>query len=73
LGQDTEVKAMIRLALESFETYIKLNKKVPEDVLGPWKEVSGVERFRVGLCPYMTWAGYIHILGRRNAAGFGGA
>jgi ATP-dependent Lon protease len=45
LGQDTEVKAMMRLALESFETYIKLNKKVPEEVLGMLKEVSDVERF----------------------------
>jgi ATP-dependent Lon protease len=33
-GQDTEIKAMMRLALESFESYIKLNKKIPEEVLG---------------------------------------
>jgi hypothetical protein len=32
-GQDTEIKAMMRLALESFESYIKLNKKIPEEVL----------------------------------------
>jgi ATP-dependent Lon protease len=44
-GQDTEIKAMMRLALESFESYIKLNKKIPEEVLGILKEVSDVERF----------------------------
>jgi ATP-dependent Lon protease len=33
------------LALESFESYIKLNKKIPEEVLGILKEVSDVERF----------------------------
>ncbi|CAC9587632.1 ATP-dependent protease La (EC Type I [uncultured Gammaproteobacteria bacterium] len=43
--QDTEIKAMMRLALESFESYIKLNKKIPEEVLGMLKEVSDVERF----------------------------
>ncbi|VVM27647.1 ATP-dependent protease La (EC Type I [uncultured Gammaproteobacteria bacterium] len=36
---------MMRLALESFESYIKLNKKIPEEVLGILKEVSDVERF----------------------------
>jgi ATP-dependent Lon protease len=40
---------MMRLALESFETYIKLNKKVPEEVLGMLKEVSDVERFIISL------------------------
>jgi len=42
---ETEVKAMMRLALESFEKYIKLNKKVPEEVLKMLKDVSDVERF----------------------------
>ena len=41
----TEVKAMMRLALESFEKYIKLNKKIPEEVLKMLKDVSDVERF----------------------------
>ncbi len=45
LGKDTEVEAMMRLALESFESYIKLNKKIPEEVLSMLKEVSDVERF----------------------------
>jgi ATP-dependent Lon protease len=35
----------MRLALESFEKYIKLNKKVPEEVLKMLKDVSDVERF----------------------------
>lgn len=43
--QNTETKAMIRLALENFETYINLNKKVPEEVIGILKEVDDVERF----------------------------
>jgi ATP-dependent Lon protease len=42
---ETEVKAMMRLALESFEKYIKLNKKIPEEVLKMLKDVSDVERF----------------------------
>lgn len=29
---DTEIKAMMRLALENFEKYIKLSKKIPEEV-----------------------------------------
>lgn len=45
LSQDTEIEAMMRLALESFESYIKLNKKIPEEVLDMLKEVSDVERF----------------------------
>ncbi len=44
-AQNTEIEAMMRLALENFETYIKLNKKVPEEVLGMLKEVDDVERF----------------------------
>ncbi|MDB3869271.1 endopeptidase La [Candidatus Thioglobus sp.] len=42
---ENEVKAMMRLALESFEIYIKLNKKIPEEVLKMLKDVSDVERF----------------------------
>ncbi len=42
---ETEVKAMMRLALESFEKYIKLNKKIPEEVLKMLKDVTDVERF----------------------------
>ncbi|MDC0407901.1 LON peptidase substrate-binding domain-containing protein, partial [Candidatus Thioglobus sp.] len=42
---EKEVKAMMRLALESFEIYIKLNKKIPEEVLKMLKDVSDVERF----------------------------
>lgn len=44
-SEDTEIKAMMRLALESFESYIKLNKKIPEEVLRALKEISDVERF----------------------------
>jgi ATP-dependent Lon protease len=44
-SEDTEIKAMMRLALESFESYIKLNKKIPEEVLRALQEISDVERF----------------------------
>ncbi len=44
-AEDVEVQAMMRIALESFEKYIKLNKKIPEEVLKALKEVSDVERF----------------------------
>ncbi|BAF61335.1 endopeptidase La [Candidatus Vesicomyidisocius calyptogenae] len=44
-NDDTEIKAMMRLALDSFENYIKLNKRVPEEVLKMLQEVSNVERF----------------------------
>jgi ATP-dependent Lon protease len=42
---ETEVEAMMRLALSSFEKYIKLNKKIPEEVLKMLKDVNDVERF----------------------------
>ena len=35
----------MRLALDSFETYIKLNKKIPEEVLKVLQDISDVERF----------------------------
>ncbi|NYT28369.1 MAG: endopeptidase La [Candidatus Thiodubiliella endoseptemdiera] len=44
-GKEVEVEAMMRLALENFEKYIKLNKKIPEEVLNMLKDVSDVERF----------------------------
>ncbi|MBW5290945.1 MAG: ATP-dependent protease La [Candidatus Ruthia sp. Asou_11_S2] len=44
-NDDTETKAMMRLALDGFENYIKLNKRVPEEVLKVLQEVSDVERF----------------------------
>jgi ATP-dependent Lon protease len=45
IDDKTEVQAMMRLALDSFGQYIKLNKKIPEEVLKMLKEVSDVERF----------------------------
>jgi len=42
---DTEIKAMMRLALESFEKYIKLSKKIPEEVYKVLKEITDIERF----------------------------
>jgi len=42
---ETEVEAMMRLALSSFEKYIKLNKKIPEEVLKMLKDINDVERF----------------------------
>ncbi len=44
-SEDTEIKAMMRLALENFETYIKLNKKIPEEVFKALQEINDVERF----------------------------
>ncbi len=44
-NDDAETKAMMRLALDGFENYIKLNKRVPEEVLKVLQEVSDVERF----------------------------
>ena len=44
-ADDVETKAMMRLALDNFEKYIKLNKKVPEEVLKMLSEVEDVERF----------------------------
>ena len=42
---DTEIKAMMRLALENFEKYIKLSKKIPEEVYKVLKEIKDIERF----------------------------
>ena len=45
IENETEVEAMMRLALSSFEKYIKLNKKIPEEVLKMLKDINDVERF----------------------------
>ena len=45
IGDDTEVKAMMRLALEKFESYIKLSKRIPEEVYKVLKEITDIERF----------------------------
>ncbi len=45
MHDDVELTAMTRLALESFEKYIKLNKKIPEEVLKMLSEVDDIERF----------------------------
>jgi len=42
---DTEIKAMMRLALENFDKYIKLSKKIPEEVYKVLKELTDIERF----------------------------
>jgi len=42
---DTEIKAMMRLALENFEKYIKLSKKIKEEVYKVLKEITDIERF----------------------------
>jgi len=44
-NENVEVKAMMRLALDSFESYIKLNKKIPEEVFKVLQDISDVERF----------------------------
>ena len=42
---NTEIKAMMRLTLENFEKYIKLSKKIPEEVYKVLKEITDIERF----------------------------
>jgi len=42
---DTEIKAMMRLTLDNFEKYIKLSKKIPEEVYKVLKEITDIERF----------------------------
>ena len=44
-SENIEVKAMMRLALDGFESYIKLNKKIPEEVFKVLQDISDVERF----------------------------
>ncbi len=44
-SENTEIKAMMRLALDSFESYLKLNKKIPEEVFKALQDISDVERF----------------------------
>jgi len=45
IEDETEIKAMMRLALEKFESYIKLSKKIPEEVYKVLKEITDAERF----------------------------
>jgi ATP-dependent Lon protease len=42
---DTEIQAMMRVALHDFEKYIKLNKKIPEEVFKVLQEIADIERF----------------------------
>ena len=44
-NENVEVKAMMRLALDGFESYIKLNKKIPEEVFKVLQDISDVGRF----------------------------
>ena len=44
-NEDVEIKAMMRLALDNFEAYLKLNKKIPEEVFKALQEIDDVERF----------------------------
>ncbi len=44
-SENIEVKAMMRVALDSFESYIRLNKKIPEEVFKVLQDISDVERF----------------------------
>ena len=45
VDQDTEIKAMMRIALDNFEKYISLNNKIPEEVFKVLKEIKDIERF----------------------------
>ncbi|HIM57907.1 MAG TPA: endopeptidase La [Gammaproteobacteria bacterium] len=44
-SENVEIKAMMRLALDSFETYIKLNKKIPEEIFKLLQNIDDIERF----------------------------
>ena len=44
-SENVEIKAMMRLALDGFESYLKLNKKIPEEVFKALQDISDVERF----------------------------
>lgn len=44
-GDKVETKAMMRLTLDSFESYIALNQKIPEEVFKVLQEIDDVERF----------------------------
>lgn len=43
--KNAEIQAMMRVALDNFETYIKLNKKIPKEVLKVLQSIDDVERF----------------------------
>jgi ATP-dependent Lon protease len=45
IEDDSELEAMMRLTLEGFEKYTKLNQRVPEEVLKMLQALKDVERF----------------------------
>ncbi|MDP6104398.1 MAG: endopeptidase La [Gammaproteobacteria bacterium] len=45
IDEDKEIEAMMRIALDDFERYIKLNKKIPEEVFKVLQEIKDIERF----------------------------
>ena len=44
-GDNVEIEAMMRLALNNFKSYIELNKKIPEEVFKILQDIDNVERF----------------------------
>ncbi len=42
---DKELKAMMKLGLESFEKYLGFNKKIPAEVMQSLKQIQTIERF----------------------------
>jgi ATP-dependent Lon protease len=45
IDEDKEIEAMMRIALDDFERYIKLNNKIPEEVFKVLQEIKDIERF----------------------------
>ncbi len=43
-GADEEMEALSRTAINQFESYVKLNKKVPPEVLGSVSQIEGYSR-----------------------------
>ena len=42
---NNETKAMMKLSLEKFQSYINLSKKIPEEVYKALREITDIERF----------------------------
>lgn len=43
-GNEDEMEALLRTAVSQFESYVKLNKKVPPEVLGSVSQIEGYSR-----------------------------
>lgn len=43
--KNNEIKAMMKLSLEKFQSYISISKKIPEEVYKALQEIKNIERF----------------------------